>query len=204
MHRGASVLLLLGCVFPSGYAFADQKEEPIGLVLSGKGTQLLRAATETPLAARAGDLLFEGDGLRTAADPASFLFCPAMSIETLTPSGEVRLEAKHPKVKTGKIAEQPAHACALPPTLRVAVASQQHYGVTMTRGSLQVPPVPKAQWDAAVVAEIAPLEAALAATPGDPGALVGEANIFEKHNLAANALDLYYTLREQWPDAVWI
>ncbi len=57
-------------------AFADTKEEPVGLVLSATGSKLLRADTETPLAARPGDLLFAGDGLRTETGPASFLFCP--------------------------------------------------------------------------------------------------------------------------------
>ena len=57
-------------------AFADTKEEPVGLVLSATGSKLLRADTETPLAARPGDLLFSGDGLRTGTGPASFLFCP--------------------------------------------------------------------------------------------------------------------------------
>ncbi len=35
-------------------------------------------------------------------------------------------------------------------------------------------------------------------------ALVTEATIFENHKLTANALDMYYKLREQWPDAVWV
>ncbi len=39
---------------------ADTKEEPVGLVLSATGSKLLRADTETPLAARPGDLLFCG------------------------------------------------------------------------------------------------------------------------------------------------
>src|ERR1035438_2988648 len=90
------------------------KEQPVGLVLSPNGSKLLRADTETSLAARPGDLLFAGDGLRTEAGAASFLFCPGKAIETLGPSGEVRLDAKQPKVKSGKISEQPARACTLP------------------------------------------------------------------------------------------
>src|SRR5580700_6927145 len=91
-------------------------DEPVGLVLNSGGSQILRPDTETPLSARPGDLLFSGDGLRTEATPASFLFCPAKSIETLSPSGEVRFDPKQPKVKTGKISQQPAGACALPET----------------------------------------------------------------------------------------
>jgi protein O-mannosyl-transferase len=185
--------------------FGDTKEEPVGLILSATGSKLLRADTETPLAARPGDLLFSGDGLRTETGPASFLFCPAKSLETLAPSGEVRLEAKAPKVKTGKISEQPARACTLPQTLRVAAASQQHYGVSMTRGlSTEVTPIPHDKLAADVQAELAPYETVLAANPKDQAALVTEATIFENHKLNANALDTYNKLREQWPDAVWI
>src|ERR1700733_14318630 len=186
--------------------FADTKEEPVGLVLSGTGSQLLRADTETPLAARPGDLLFAGDGLKTEGGPASFLFCPGKSLDTLTAAGEVRLDAKAPKVRSGKITEQPARACTLPQTLRVAAASQQHYGVSMTRGlnKPEVPPTPHDKLAADVQAELAPYEAALAANPKDQAALVTEAAIFENHKLSANALEMYYKLREQWPDAVWI
>jgi protein O-mannosyl-transferase len=209
MRRGplararGSVALLLLC---SAAGFADTKEEPVGLVLSASGSKLLRADTETPLAARPGDLLFSGDGLRTETGPASFLFCPAKSLDTLLPSGEVRLDAKAPKVKAGKISEQPARACTLPQTLRVAAASQQHYGVSMTRGlnQTEVPPTPSNKLAADVQAELAPYEAALAANPKDEAALVTEATIFENHKLNANALAMYYRLREQWPDAVWI
>lgn len=186
--------------------FADAKEEPVGLVLSATGTKLLRADTETPLTARPGDLLFAGDGIRTENGPASFLFCPAKSLDTLTPSGEVRFDAKAPKVKAGKISEQPARACTLPQTLRVAAATQQHYGVSMTRGvdKPEIPPTPHDKLPADVQAELAPYDAALAANPKDQAALVTEATIFENHKLTANALDTYYKLREQWPDAVWI
>src|ERR1700736_3253340 len=89
----------------STFLLADTKEEPVGLVLSATGSKVLRADTETPLAARPGDLLFAGDGLRTETGPASFLFCPGKVLDTLTPSGEVRLDAKTPKVRSGKITE---------------------------------------------------------------------------------------------------
>ena len=85
----------------------------------------------------------------------------------------MRLDAKAPKVKAGKISEQPARACMLPQTLRVAVASQQHYGVSMTRGinKPEVPPVPHDKLPADVQAEIAPYETALAAeSKGSGGA----------------------------------
>src|SRR3984885_7381966 len=196
-------VLILLC---AAVAFADTKEDPVGLVLSATGSKLLRADTETPLAARAGDLLFAGDGLRTETAPASFLFCPGKALDTLTPSGEARLDTKAPKVRSGKITEQPARACILPQTLRVAAASQQHYGVSMTRGlnKPEIAPTPHDKLAADVQTELAPYETVLAANPKDQAALVTEATIFETHKLSANALEMYYKLREQWPDAVWI
>jgi tetratricopeptide (TPR) repeat protein len=179
---------------------AARADEPVGLVLSAGGSKLLRANTETALMARAGDLLFPGDGLRTESSAASFLFCPAKSIETLSASGEVRFDTKAPKVKTGKISEQPARACTLPETLRVAVASQQHYGVTMTRGDTkpQIAPIPREKLPADVVAELS------TNNPNDGASLVAAGAVFERHKLASNALEVYYKLRELWPDAVWV
>src|SRR5579872_2254741 len=197
MHRIAFAVLTIAMA---------RADEPVGLVLSAGGSKLLRADTETPLAARPGDLLFSGDGIRTESGPASFLFCPGKALDTLTPAGEVRLDAKAPKVKTGKITEQPARACTLPQTLRVAAASQQHYGVSMTRGinKPEVPPTPHDKLAADVQSEIAVYESVLAADAKDQAALVSEATVFENHKLIANALDAYYKLREQWPDAVWV
>ncbi len=151
-----TLFVYLAAAFAASFhiASADTKEAPVGLVLSAAGSKLLRADTLTPLAAQPGDLLFSGDGLRTEADSASFLFCPSKVIQTLSPSGEVRLDLKQPKVKAGKISERPAQACTLPQTLRVAAASQQHYGVTMTRGinKLDVPPLPHDKLPADVLA----------------------------------------------------
>jgi tetratricopeptide (TPR) repeat protein len=202
--RSCWATLLL--VLVAGSIAADTKEEPVGLILSAVGSKLMRADTETQLSARPGDLLFTGDGLKTETGPASFLFCPGKAIDTLSPLGEVRFESKQPRVKTGKISEQPARACTLPQTLRVAVASQQHYGVSMTRGinKPEVPPTPRDKLPADVIAELAPHDAALTRDPKDQAALIGEAMVFESHKLMSNALEMYYKLREQWPDAVWI
>jgi tetratricopeptide (TPR) repeat protein len=186
-------------------AWADTREQPVGLVLSPGGSKLRRADTETPLAARSGDLLFSGDILNTETGSASFLFCPEKAIETMAPSSEVRMEAAKPKVKVGKLSPQPAHTCSLPQTLRVAVASQQHYGVTMTRGFDQpaTPPVPRDKLPADVLAELAAVDPAYA-TSDDPSVRIAAAAVFEKHDLIANALEIYYRLRQQWPDAVWV
>jgi len=72
--------------------------------------------------------------------------------------------AAQAKVKTGKLSQQPTRSCVLPQTLRVEVASQQHYGVTMTRG------VNQPGWP--VGARL--ILAARASTPGgsEPGEIV--------------------------------
>src|SRR5260370_15463303 len=63
-------------------ASADTKETPVGVVLSGTGSKLLRADTLTPLAALPGDRLFAGDAFRTETDSAKLLFCPSTVIQT--------------------------------------------------------------------------------------------------------------------------
>jgi tetratricopeptide (TPR) repeat protein len=188
------------CALVVSLSVAARADEAVGLVISAGGSKVLRAGSETPLAAKGGDLLFTGDGLRTETSAASFLFCPSKAIETLSASGEVRFEAKAPKVKTGKISEQPARACTLPNTLRVAVASQQHYGVSMTRGDTkpEIAPVPADKLPAEVKAELGAID------PNDPATLVAAGAVFEKYKLPSNALEIYYKLREVWPDAVWV
>ena len=206
--RKPYVRCLLVTLLSSVAAFADQaaqKEESLGLILNPGGAKLLKAGTETPLDARSGDLLYAGDGLRTAAGPAQFLFCPSKTIQILSPSGEMRLDKTTAKAKTGKLTETPARACALPTTLRVAVASQQHYGATLTRDVVTdyIPgAVPRDKLDTAVAAEIAPLDAGIAAN--DPTALVAAAVIYEKYNLLNNAVVAYFKLLEIWPDAAWV
>ncbi|HET8550393.1 MAG TPA: tetratricopeptide repeat protein [Bryobacteraceae bacterium] len=164
--------------------------------------------TATPLAAKAGDLLFAGDGFRSSTSPATLLYCPGKIIQTLDPAVEVRLEQKQVKVVSGKLGDQkPAGSCFLPQTVRIAAASQQHYGVSMTRGLTKPelpPPIPIDKLAPAVVAELSAIQNALAANPADTSALVARAAIFEKHDLLANALADYRSVGGVWNDAVWI
>ncbi len=68
---------LLACLISTqAFGAADTREEPVGLVLSAGTGKVLRANTGTPLATRAGDILFAGDSLRSADTPATFLFLP--------------------------------------------------------------------------------------------------------------------------------
>ena len=185
-----------------------KKEEPVGLMLSPGGARIVRANNETPLAARAGDILFAGDAVRTEAGPATFLFCPAKVSQTLAPSSEVVLSTGTLKAKSGKLdAARPVASCFLPQVVRVAVASQQHYGVSMTRG-LQKPPepqlIPPDKFPPDAAAELAPIEKALTADATDQAALVARSAVFEKHQLYPNALADYKKIGTQYPEAVWV
>src|SRR5258707_1094707 len=132
MKRYIPLIAILAACSSSAQA---PREEPVGLVLAAGGAKVLRANTETPLGARSGDILFAGDALTSEAGAANFLFCPAKTSQPLAPNGSIALNSKAIKVKTGKLSgKKPVAACFLPQVARVAVASQQHYGVSMPRG----------------------------------------------------------------------
>jgi Flp pilus assembly protein TadD len=185
---------------------ADIGEQPVGLILNAGTGKLLRANTQTPLSARAGDLLFAGDGLRSDKSSVTYLFCPAKESQTLATDSEIRLEAKQSKIKIGKLDQQrPVASCYLPSAVRLATASQQHYGVTMTRGvNTDFPPIPRDQLDAAVLNDLRPYEDLLAKDPKDVSAIAGSAAVYESHQLQANSLAEYFKLRAIWPEAEWI
>jgi tetratricopeptide (TPR) repeat protein len=183
------------------------KEEPVGLLLTAAGSKVLRTGSETPLAARAGDILFSGDELRAETGAANFLYCPGKTSQTLDQGGDLLLDAKQLKVRTGKLSgSKPVNSCFLPQLVRVNVASQQHYGVSMTRGLIKPDGdlVPLAALAANVRTEIQPFEAALQADPNDAASLVNEAAIYDRNNLEANALASYRKVAAQWKDAVWV
>jgi Flp pilus assembly protein TadD len=183
------------------------KEEPVGLVLTAGGAKVLRANTETPLGARSGDILFAGDALTSEAGAANFLFCPQKTSQTLDPNSSISFDSKAIKVKSGKLSGQkPVNACFLPQVVRVAVASQQHYGVSMTRG-LAKPEGEIIAFDALpadVRNELAVFEAALRTDSGDAPAWLEEAAIYDRHNLEANALFAYRKVADLWKDAAWV
>ena len=200
-------IIFLAVASASLLSAAASKEEPVGLLLTTTGSKVLRANSETPLAARAGDILFAGDELKTETGAASFLYCPGKTSQTLDQGGDLVLDSKQLKVRTGKLSgSKPVNSCFLPQLVRVNVASQQHYGVSMTRG-LTKPDgevIAITALAANVRAEIEPLEAALRADPNNTSALVNEAAVYDRNNLEANALASYRKVAAQWKDAVWV
>jgi len=202
---GKLALMLLAAAGLLVAAAAPDKEVPVGLVLIAPGAKVVRAGTETPIAAHSGDTLFAGDELRADTGPASFIYCPTPTSQTLDQGGDVLVDTKQLKVKTGKISDsKPRNNCALPQLVRLTVASQQHYGVSMTRGLDQPDALPLSALPPDVRAQIEPLEAALRADPKDTASLVSEAAIYDKNNLEANALATYLKIRAQWTDATWV
>lgn len=204
---GGLAIRLLFCLNGVPLAAEPLKEQPVGLILSAGDARLLRASTETPLAARIGDILFSGDALRTGSAPATFLYCPAKSSESLAPNAEVIFDTAKLKIKSGRMADtKPVSSCFLPQLVRVAVASQQHYGVSMTRGLAKPDgtPVERSQLPPGVQAELVPVERDISADPLNPANWIAEATVFEKHNLEANALADYRKAAQQWKEAVWV
>jgi tetratricopeptide (TPR) repeat protein len=175
-------------------------EQPVGVVLLASGTRLLRNGTETPLNARPGDLLFAGDALRTETGAITFLYCPGNVSHTLQPRGEVLLQAKQLKLKTGAFSSsQAVAACQLPTVVRVAAASRQHYGVTMVRSLGQPVDAAPAKLPPEVQAEIDAV-----GTAAEPASIVARATVYEKAGLHANALREYREAAKLWSDAVWV
>jgi protein O-mannosyl-transferase len=203
--RKVSFGVIIGFSLSSVALAAVPREEPVGLVLGAGGGKVLRANTETALAARAGDILFAGDSLQSGGLPTSFLYCPTRTSQILE-QGEVLLDSKALKGKGKLGVSKPVNACFLPQVVRVAVASQQHYGVSMTRG-LAKPEGEVIAFDALpakVKTDLTPLEAALKLNPADTQSIVEEAAVFDSAKLEANALASYKKVATQWPDAVWV
>lgn len=183
------------------------REEPVGLLLSSTGGKVLRANSETPLAARPGDVIFSGDELKAETGASSYLYCPAKQSQSVDQGADLLFDSKQIKVKAGKIAfPKPVNSCFLPQVVRVNAASQQHYGVSMTRGLerpegdiLAITALPPA-----VQSDLAPFEDILKSDPTNAGALVNEAAIYDRNNLEANSLATYRKIAAQWKDAVWV
>ena len=179
------------------------REEPVGVFLSPGGAKVIRQASETALAARPGDILFDGDTVRAEAGSATFLYCPTSVSQTLQPNTMVLLQSKQMKVKSGSLGpSQPVSACRLPSMVRVAVASQQHYGVTMVR-ALRTPQSPTQVATSALPPEVA-IEIQAIGSAKDPAAGVARGTVYEKSGLLANAMAEYSAVAAEWPDAVWI
>src|SRR4051812_31377845 len=144
-------------------------EEAVGLVLNAPSAKLQRGDNLVPFAAKTGDILFQGDSLIAGGGAVSFLYCPEKSSQTLSPDAAVILGPKTLKVKSGKVTGRTTvSSCWLPKMVRVQAASQQQYGVSLTR-PLDVPPAGAATFEqrlqalaeaqrTALLADLAPVD----------------------------------------------
>ncbi len=184
---------------------------PVGLVMSA-GATLVRGAHS--LAAKPGEVLFNGDSLRTGDSAATFLFCPQKQSATLAPGSEVVFAQESYQVRSGSIGQQrPVAACFLPPAQKLSVASMQHYGVLVARaGSVRPPDTTQAQRIDALPepvrnrlrADLDVCDAALARDPNDLSGVVGKAASFEHAGLLYDAVEAYRKIAQVSPNLGWV
>src|SRR5437016_2667192 len=101
LSKAAGIFLLCGTLFAD-----TRRETPVGLVLIPGGSSIVPAHSETALTAKAGEILFAGDVLRTSSSPATFLFCPAKSSDTAAPSTELAFQPGQINIRGGKLVDQ--------------------------------------------------------------------------------------------------
>ncbi|MGC4054210.1 MAG: hypothetical protein QM757_34425 [Paludibaculum sp.] len=183
-----------------------RKTQPVGLVM-GAGATVVRG--KAPAAAvKPGEILFAGDVLKAGSASAAFLFCPEKYSAALSPNGEAALTESQVQVKSGElVGRRTVAACYLPEVQKLSVASQQHYGVMLTRGSGAA--APKGTLAERVKAlpeeKRKEVDAMLAtATGADPVNVVARAAALEKAGLLYDAGELYREAARQWTEAAWL
>jgi hypothetical protein len=179
--------------------------------MSSGGT-LVRGAQS--IAAKPGEVLFNGDSLRTADSPVTFLFCPRKQSATLAPGSEAILAQDSYQVKSGGVQEQrQVSACFLPPAQKLSVASMQHYGVMLARaGSVPAPETTLVQRINALPApvreqlgtELDACDVAIARDSNDLGAIIGRAAAFERAGLLFDAGQAYRKIFQDFPGLSWV
>src|SRR5262249_32018636 len=120
-------------------------------------------------------------------------------------------DLKGAKLRAGKIAAtKPADACPLPPLRRTIVASQQHTGAaiavessrevvtqTFEQRLQQLPAAQRTQ----LMAELAPLDTAIAANPKDNLKRLARVAALDRAGLEFDAADEMSRVTKDWPDA---
>ncbi|MGJ5814574.1 hypothetical protein [Paludibaculum fermentans] len=183
-----------------------RKSQPVGLVM-GAGATVARGKTAAA-AVKPGEILFAGDVLKAGSASAAFLFCPEKYSAALSANGEAALTESQVQVKSGElVGRKSVAACYLPEVQKLSLASQQHYGVMMTRGSSAA--APKGTMADRVKAlpddKRKELEPVLTAAAGpDPVAVVARAAALEKAGLLYDAGELYREAANHWTDAAWL
>jgi len=206
-----TILCLLICVCFLGLAAAETRATgPVGLVISS-GATLLRGGQT--VAAKPGEVLFSGDGLRAGSTAATFLFCPEKLSATIAPGSEALLAADSIHVRTGSLQDRKqVSSCFLPSVQKLSVASMQHYGVMVARSGSVPPPKTTLEQRIAALPESVRGElksqldlanAALAQNPKDLPGLIARAWALDRAGLLYDAGESYRKILEVSPDLAW-
>jgi hypothetical protein len=201
------MLVFLVCLFAIQGIASVHTAEPVGLMLTPAEAVLVRDGSSSPVKARAGDLLYAGDVIRSAGFAATFLYCPGKSTLTLAPSTEVLLDSSQLTINKGAVQSKVrVMSCYLPPVVRLAVASSQKYGVLVSRGEPDTTyqPTPRSKWPEGLAQKMSSIELALTVNPHDSAAVLARATLFEAHGLWGDALNDYNQLKLVWTDTDWL
>ena len=210
-----SVLSLAAALAGAGRpVFAQEaREAPLGLVTAAKGGSVLRAGNSLPLAARPGDILFANDALRAENGSVTFIACNKNTQQSLSPDGDVLLEAAGPKLRAGKFLDQKnVGGCFLPPVPRTIVAAQAHSGAAMLAERTRDMPAPTFEQmvqsleparQAQLKAALAPIDQAIQSNPADTIKRLERARVLDSYGLKDAAAAEMSKVAEAWPEVAW-
>lgn len=179
-----------------------RKIVPVGLVM-GAGAIITRDKQSAPV--KPGEVIFAGDRLQAGTTSVPFLFCPQKITASVAAKGEAVFEEKE---LAGAIENRkPVSACFLPAVQKLSIASQQHFGVMMTRaGVISAPRTTFAERVQSLPQEKrAELEADLAAIPAnEPSMAAIRGAILERAGLIYDALEAYRVFASTFDEAAWV
>src|ERR1041385_7098559 len=212
--RSIGCALLLSSMPLTAQRAAQEKEQPVALVLESGGGRVIRPGSELSLSVMPGELLFAGDALLSIERPVTFAFCPEKNSQKLNPGGRVVFQTAQVQVQAGALSDrQPVPACLLPMVERNPSATRSHYGETRTR-SLEAPGLQTGSVESriaalptdqrsALMAELEPISRALAANPQDRTAQLARATLLDKYGLHQDAGQQFADLSKSWSGADW-
>lgn len=182
-------------------AAAALAQTPVGLVVEAASAELRRAGSELPLAARPGDLLFPGDGLATGAGRVRLWFCPGREEYSAGPGSALEVGPAQIVWRAGRAAASKSlPVCALPAVDARRLEDVRFYGARLRGLEAAESPPPPAQ---TVSPELAAIDQALAADPGNPALRLARAATLSRLGLRRQAIEEYRKLPDSWPSVDW-
>jgi tetratricopeptide (TPR) repeat protein len=184
---------------------AQEKEQPVGFVSAATGVaELTLRGNDSWRTARAGDILFSGDSLKTGSGSVEFIFCPKSTTQTLGRTSVVTLGDNELNLRLGSFIDQRAvEVCLLPklerePAVSVLEAPLRGQGSQLSpTGSYpsrlrSLPPDMRAQLSA--------IDKALSAAPDDQRLRLARSVLLQRAGLVADAIDEYDRVANRWKD----